>query len=172
MSVRASMCLARPSPARGSCTAACRARARSASCAGRRRAAPRARCRSRRRAPAPSCSRMFSGLMSRWTTPCAVRVVERARRSVARRSQARRRSAACRSRSNAVAQRLAFDVRHHVERGSRRPRRSRAAAGCADMPSSHSTHDVRRLSPSPPRLSHRRIPPPIAPSPPSRGSCR
>ena len=27
----------------------------------------------------PSCSRMFSGLMSRWTTPCSMRVVERAR---------------------------------------------------------------------------------------------
>ena len=37
----------------------------------RRRCTPRARCRSRRSPAGPSCSRMFSGLRSRWITPCA-----------------------------------------------------------------------------------------------------
>ena len=74
---RARRSCARPSPARATCTAACRARGRSASCA-----APPACCTASAMpksatSACPSCSRMFSGLMSRWMTPCAMRVVER-----------------------------------------------------------------------------------------------
>ena len=66
----------RPSPARATCTAACRARVRFAS-----RAPPAFVTASAMPKSAtigsPACSRMFSGLRSRWITPRAMRVVER-----------------------------------------------------------------------------------------------
>ena len=61
---------ARPSPARASCTAACRATSRSRS-SGLPPALLAASAMPKSATSAlPSCSRMFSGLMSRWMTPC------------------------------------------------------------------------------------------------------
>ena len=71
----------------------------------------------------PSCSRMFSGLMSRWTTPLRVRVVERvgdlagdAERVVDRELLVA---------LEPVAERLALHERHDVVRGAGRRRPSR-----------------------------------------------
>ena len=55
---------------------------------------------------------MFSGLMSRCTTPCSVGVVERSRH-LARRSERRPRPGAG-ARAEPVAQALALDERHRV----------------------------------------------------------
>ena len=59
---------------------------------------------------------MFSGLMSRWMTPCAVRVVER--RADLLREADRVLHRELMLAREAVAQRLAFDEGHHVEEES------------------------------------------------------
>ena len=79
----------------------------------------------------PPCIRMFSGLMSRWITPFAS-ARTRARRATSRATRTASSMPSCVSRLSLLAERLAFDVRHHVVQEPIRRCPSRRAAGCAD----------------------------------------
>ena len=88
---------ARPSPARGSCSAACRATSRSRSSARRRPCCTASAMPKSATSAWPSCSRMFSGLMSRWIDAVPVGVVERVGHLASRSAPRRRPGAAARA---------------------------------------------------------------------------
>ena len=77
----------------------------------------------------PSCSMMFSGLMSRCTTPLAVGVVQRRGHLAGDAERVLERE--LRLAVQPLAQRLALDVRHDVVEQAAGLARSRTAAGCA-----------------------------------------
>ena len=112
---------ARPSPARGSCSAACRATGRSASCGCRRPAATASAMPKSATSARAVVQQDVLRLDVAVDDAVAVRVVERAATSRAMRSASA--TGSCFSRSRRARSDLALDVRHHVEEQRRRPRR-------------------------------------------------